>query len=547
MRRPALRAACLLLGALACTGCQRFTKEAADGQVYRLLAEERLCVPELQGSLSIEAEDAIAEALRTREAFMLGVDDAVSLAMVTRREYRTQREDVYLAALDLTFQRHQFRPMFFGGGGGDLALDEDGTELDAGADWSVTRALATGGSVVLSIATDFLTALTGSSTLRTAQTLIDAEIAVPLLRGAGRFVTLEPLRQAERDTLYALRAFARDQQVLRVDIASRVYDTLALQDTLENEELAYESLQRLVDEQTQRARAGEVREFEVDLARQDLLQADERRLRVKRRLDQALDQLKLDLGIPMAVALELDRSDLRALRESGLAPVPYELDAALEQAQRRRLDLRTERGREADALRRVRIAADDLKTSVDLVVGGSLDTPSEQPFDLREAEAGGSVGLDFDLPLERMAERNAYVRARIAAMRARRDRQRLEDLVAFQVRSAWRSLLEARRSYEIQLESVRLAERRVESTDLYLQEGSASIRARLEAEDDRVEARNRLTAALVDYALALLEFERDVGTLAVSAPDAGTVGNGFPPPQAAAEGPVPPAPEGGGK
>ncbi|MDJ0973921.1 MAG: TolC family protein [Planctomycetota bacterium] len=532
MRRPPLRTTALLLIVVAGLGCQRFTKEAADREVYGLLAEGRECVPELSGSLHVEAEDAIAESLRRREAYVLGVDDAVALAMVTRREYRTQREDVYLAALDLTFQRQQFRPLFSGGAGGGFSFDEEGTDIDGAADWSVTRALATGGSVVLSIATDFLTALTGNSTLRTAQTLIDAEIAVPLLRGAGRFVTLEPLRQAERDTLYALRGFARDQQVLRVDIATRVYDTLALQDTLENEERAYESLQRLVDEQAERAKAGEIREFEVDLARQDLLTADERRLRARRRLSQALDQLKLDLGIPMAAELEVDTAELVALRESGLGAVPYELDEAIELAGEKRLDLKNERGREQDAMRQVKIAVDDLKASVDLVVSGSLDTPGEQPWNIAEGDPTGSVGLDLDLPLERTAERNAYVRARISAMRARRDRQRLEDLVDFQVRNAWRSLLEARRSFEIQKEGVRLSERRVESTALLLQEGSADIRDRLDAEDARVEARNRLTAALVDYALALLELERDVGTLAVSAPDAAAIGaNGFPPPE----------------
>ena len=74
--------------------------------------------------------------------------------------------------------------------------------------------------------------------------------------------------------------------------------------------------------------------------------------------------------------------------------------------------------------------------------------------------------------------------------------------------------------------------RRVERTSLLLQQGTADIRSRLEAENDRVEAKNRLTAALVDYALSLLEFERDVGTLAVHAPEE-ALQNGFPVPEPA--------------
>ncbi|MDF1703045.1 MAG: TolC family protein, partial [Planctomycetota bacterium] len=86
-----------------------------------------------------------------------------------------------------------------------------------------------------------------------------------------------------------------------------------------------------------------------------------------------------------------------------------------------------------------------------------------------------------------------------------------------EVRAAYRTLAETQRSYEIQEESARLAERRVESTQLLLELGRARTRDRLEAETARLTARNAVTAALVDHALARLALERDVGTLRVDA------------------------------
>jgi hypothetical protein len=105
-----------------------------------------------------------------------------------------------------------------------------------------------------------------------------------------------------------------------------------------------------------------------------------------------------------------------------------------------------------------------------------------------------------------------------------------------EIRQAWRTLAAARKSYELQQEGLRLATRRVDSADLNLQAGKATTRDLLEAEQARVEARNALTAALVAFAVARLELERDAGILR---PDETAAGRSAPAAKAAA---VPAAP-----
>ena len=98
---------------------------------------------------------------------------------------------------------------------------------------------------------------------------------------------------------------------------------------------------------------------------------------------------------------------------------------------------------------------------------------------------------------------------------ATRNLQELEDQIKLQVRDALRNLLQARESHIIQAQAVALARRRVDSTELFLQAGQAQIRDVLEAQEALVSAQNALTAALVNYRVAELELQRDMGVLEV--------------------------------
>ncbi len=523
------------------TSCQRFTKEGADTEVYGLLGARRDEVPELQGTLDIEAKEKLAQAVRERKTFELTLRDALELGTVSSREYRRRRENVYLAALDLTRELNRFRPLWDLDGSVDVRGDEDGSDIGGNVGLTLRRAFERGGSVVIGLASNFLREISGDP-LDVAQSILSADVVLPLLRGSGELIARESLTQAERNVMYALRDYARFQQEFTVSIATSFYRSLQARDSWKNAEARYDNLKVLVDEQREKAAAGRLPKFEVDQVEQDLLESDDARQRARNNYVTSIDRLKLDLGIPVVAELTLDDSDLEALRRVGPQAASQEREEALSIAAGRRLDLRTERDREEDAKRTVRVAADALRAGLDLRLGGDVATPGNQPLNVGRADASGNIGLDFDLPLERTNERNTYRRALIEQGRAQRSRERFEDTVVFEVRDAYRSLAEAKRSYEIQKESLRLAERRVESTQLLLELGDAKTRDRLDAETSLVRARDAVTAALVDHVLARMGLERDVGTLRVdaegmwietgkdAAPSADVAGTTAPPP-----------------
>jgi len=533
--RLAALAALAVVALILTSACRRFTKEGADREVYGILASRRAAVPELQGTLDIEAKRRLAAALRDRQAFKLTLRDALELGTVGSRDYRQQRENVYIAALDLTRQLNAFRPLWGATGSTEVTGDAAGSDIGADIGLTLEQAFESGGGIVLGLASTFLRNISGDP-LRVAQTILSADLDVPLMRGSGRLVAREALTQAERNLTYALRDYARFQQEFTVDVASTFYRALQSRDSWQNAEARYTSLKLLVDEQRENAIAGRLPKFEVDQVEQDLLESDDGRQRAHNAFVRAVDRFKLDLGIPVTTDVELDDSDLEALRVAGSQEAAQAEEAALGIAAQRRLDLRTQRDREADARRQVCVARDALRPGLNLRGGASLTTPDERPLDLGAGDAAGNLGLDLDLPLERTAERNAYRRALIEAERAMRERERAEDNVVLEVRDAYRTLAESLRSYVIQQQSLKLAERRVDSTQELLADGRAKIRDRLEAETALVRARNAVTAALVDHALARLGLERDVGTLRVDAKGmweaavASDVGNPAPPP-----------------
>ncbi|MFH1747668.1 MAG: TolC family protein [Planctomycetota bacterium] len=266
-----------------------------------------------------------------------------------------------------------------------------------------------------------------------------------------------------------------------------------------------------------------------------------------------LDSFKLTLGLPPDARLELDRGELDTLVKALGAMIPsvpsdtvaeevpaadapielvppgmgnpgrYELDesAALVTALQNRLDLRVAVGRVHDAQRTVAVAADQLRADITLLGSGSagarrtLGSVSQDDSILRPDEGSYSALLTIDLPFERTAERNTYRMSLIRFEQAVRDVQALEDQIKLEVRNGLSRLLEARESILIQAEAVKVAQRRVASTNLFLEAGRAEIRDVLEAQDALVTAQNALTAALVSYRVNELSLQRDLDVLLV--------------------------------
>ncbi len=492
--------------------------------------------------------------------------ESLQVGALNSREYQAQKERVFRAALALDLERDFFRNTWTGTAdstflsepGTVVTIDEEGNTdqqtingMENSGLLGLARNFESGATFAGQIGLDLVSLLTRSR-LFSRGVFADVTITIPLMRGSGRFIVTEPLTQAERDVVYAIYEFERFKRVFVVGIASDYLAVLQLLDQIDNAEENYRGLIRSTRRASRLAQAGELPENQVDQARQDELRARNRWVSAREAFGSRLDGFKVVLGLPTDCEIELDREELNRLATRAAlavqededkapaqppnaeAPVelvepghqdagPLEIEAskAVALALEHRLDLRVEIGRILDAQRTVAVAADQLRADLTLLGNGSagerrtLASAGLLDARLNLDEGRYSTLLTLDLPLERTAERNVYRNSLINFEEAVRNVQALEDRIKLQVRDDLRALLESREGIQIQDEAVAVAQKRVESTNLFLEAGRVEIRDVLEAQEALISARNALTDALVNYRVGELNLQRDLGLLQV--------------------------------
>jgi hypothetical protein len=147
-----------------------------------------------------------------------------------------------------------------------------------------------------------------------------------------------------------------------------------------------------------------------------------------------------------------------------LEPIPFALNDARAYARENRLDLMNQRGKVVDSWRKIEVAANALKAGLDITATANLATPpaGNNPFDFRATASQYTVGLAFDGPLNRLAERNIYRSSLIAYQQSRRSFMALDDQIQAAVALDVRQLEAERANFSIARQSLIAAARQVE-------------------------------------------------------------------------------------
>jgi outer membrane protein TolC len=532
-------------------------------------------------SNSIEIEEIIPA------SGILTLQQAVAIATAHNRQYQTEKELLYISALDLRLARHVFEPQLFGGAGAGYAKDGDDEAIGAQANIGFNRLLASGARFSTNVTVAWIEMLTGN--MRSGlTTLISTAIIQPLLRGGDSKIVMENLTQAERDTVYQIRSFNRFRKMFVVSVVSQYYFVLQQLDFLKNAENNHKILTDIYEQTDKLVNAGRLPRHEFDRVRQDRLDAQDIYIQAQKDYKQAFDEFKITLSLPPTVEFKLQENELEALsivnrpavnkkREEAKDDLtPEELDMleeelklitliqldeddhiknnsqtqgdrtqqekirqhvldglknnsgstidtklqadrktmdfsetdVLETALALRLDLANKGDAISDAQRKVLVAKDSLRAELNLTAGANVTSRGS-------SDNITGIGLELDLPLDRMAEANEYRKALITVTQRERDYEEAIDIVVLEVRHAYRDLAKSAKSYRVQLESLELAKKRFDNTFLLLKYGRASSRRVLNAQTDLFRSQNAATQALVDHAVATLNFYRDTGVLQI--------------------------------
>jgi len=508
---------CALALAASLPACKSVAEHRADAdrEAYELVSSRRdeLAFPD--SPFTIEPDpDRLDQRIRRGEVQDLGtlrLAEALEIAAGNSREYQSQKEELYLSALDLTLERWRFSVQEGGALAAAVNRDASGDErASGGSGFSLSKLFGTGAAIVGDIGLNLSRSLLTSDGWG-AVSDVGLSFTQPLLAGAGEDIVREPLTQAERNLVYQVRAFERFRRTFAFDVASRFYRLLQAADQVRNQTENVRNLEQLSLRNLGFVEAGRLSDIELGQARQDELRSRNDLLDAQAGYDRQLDEFAIFLGLPVGVTLRLDAADLAQLGDAVPPDGEVSEEVATRVALTKRLDFLTTIEREEDAVRRVMVSEDALQGVLNLNSDIRATSVPGQPLKLDQTT--WRVGLDYSFPFERLPQRNAWRESIVQREAARRATEFTSDRIRADLRNDLRQATTQLEGWRIQQIAVQLADRRIESTQLQLDAGRADTRDLLEAQEALLSAQNSATASLIDYTLARMGLYLDMELL----------------------------------
>ncbi len=448
----------------------------------------------------------------------LSLTAAFTTAQQSAREFLNAEEDYMLAAIRLLIERHLWGPRFFNeltaGVTADGLNNNYTSALRVINELRATQRLPYGGAFEAAVITDATQRLSNevSGGRLTDATTIALSANIPLLRNAG-LIAQEDLIQAERDLIYSARDFENFRRTFFVDLARDYFELIAQLGSIRNQERRLESVMQFQEQTRAKVDAGRIAAFEARRVEQDVLSSQNSLVNAREVYILSLDRFKVRLGIPVQQPVVIEPVVL------DLPDPEISVDDAAAMALQFRLDYQNQIDRVADARRAISNAQNQLLPDLDVGLNANIPTDEGRRrgrlrFDPRDSDYAALI--TFGLPLDREIERLNLRATVIAFQRSERNLDLATDNLILDARRAVREIDRARLSVQLQQETVRINELRLE--ELRIKQDEVEPRDRLDAETDLLDARNQLQNALRDLRTAILEYLLVTGQMRV-APD----------------------------
>jgi len=275
----------------------------------------------------------------------LALEDIVEQALINSREYQAQKELLYKAALTLSLRRFDFDLKFRAGEGAtrnqaDYQHNREAgvtkkQQLDVPTTIAENALLSTGGTLLTSFANKVVLKFSGPDAMA-------ADIGSDLVLDFSQTVfqrdfAVKNLTDAERDLVYKARDYIRFRKQLFADLADRYYKSLLTYRGIEIVAQEYFSNLRGFKQGQAEFRAGRLPRSQVDQFEQSSLESRRRLIDSCNTLEGNLDDLKLQIGLPPELPINLDLTELEELT------LRDEATALAERVRRARIYLLTER------------------------------------------------------------------------------------------------------------------------------------------------------------------------------------------------------------
>lgn len=447
----------------------------------------------------------VQESAPVETAELFDLERALRTAVRHNRDFLSRREALYQSGLSYSLTRFNFGPQFTSVVN---SLWSDGELMNAqsevGGSLGVSQILPTGGTLALTSSANAVWPQSGSI-LDSYGSSVTASLTQPLLRGAGYEPSHEALTQAERSLVYAIRDFELFRENFTIQVARTYFGLVSQRKTLAIEDTNYEGA--VFDRRKAEAlyQVDRNTEQEVFRARRREIEAQDQLISARAAYDRALDEFKILLGLPTTKLIDV------ADAEPPYERVRVEVDSAVAAARHNRLDLITQRQQVEDAERALRLAENGLLPSLDLTASYGLSGGGTGEDQLGPDTWSSSVGLQFEVPLQRKPERNSYRLALIQLEQVRRSYSLRLDQLDLDIRDALRQLRSTEERIALQEGQILQEQGAVTVSEIRYESGQLDNRELLEARQALVNAKNALIRLKVDHFISRLSLLRDMG------------------------------------
>ena len=276
----------------------------------------------------IEFESVRNEYFKTYETFppesdrdpspQLGLDDIIRLAMLNSRAYQTQKERLFRVALRLSLERYDYelKASPFGNGSGLLFDTRDAStgsfnRVGIPTEVQAEALLNTGTNMVTRFANDVLLTFGGPDGFAAD---VSSEMLFRLSHSVfQKDVRFERLTQAERNVVYAARDFTRFRRTFYQTLVSQYYNLLLTCRQVEIDAQNYISLARVYGQREIELGEGQIARLQIDQIEQNALNGRSRLISRCNTLENAIDLLKIQMGIPPETQINIDLKELNEL------------------------------------------------------------------------------------------------------------------------------------------------------------------------------------------------------------------------------------------
>ncbi|MBC8202371.1 MAG: TolC family protein [Planctomycetes bacterium] len=484
-----VRTVCILL-LLVLASCKQTQTVDMQGDTTSLLGST------IERSQST-TEDFIVE---RDEVLILTLDRAIDRALVANRGLIAAGDQVDSSRLSLVAAESQFelkfRPRASVGFG---KHSTNGTNEEYGAGLTIDKRFETGTSVAVTPRVD---KVSGGY-----QSGVDVTLSQPLLLGTDQEYNMAAVDSAE----FSGRAAKRSLFLTRVNtVVSTVMLMYRVVQQREVVALSIEStdrLEHLVIGTRAKEKIGLATSIDTLRGELQLRHAQDTLVNAKESYGDALDDLRVQLSLPMDQLIEVD------------APLVYTLvevdeNTAVQIAMTNRVELEQAQDNFEESQRFSRIAKHRTLPSLDLVFGYSQVGVNENLLnDFGLDDHVWNVNLVTSTDFARTAEKAAYEQSLLGIRSAKRSLELQQDDIARQVKRDLRNLRRAQKQITIQEEQIVNSEKQMRLAKIKFDNGLANNFDLVEAEADLRQAETKLVSSVVNYIVGTYQIRQSLGTL----------------------------------